>query len=85
MREIVKDTVRLRELASKAVGMVHNPFDKRMHAAGCSTVLERMRATPQSPLWFFPSEAEAAEFLAGHVQRYPTAAWQVARWKTRRR
>jgi hypothetical protein len=79
MREIVRDTDRLRELASESVGVVHNPFDKRMHAAGCTTVRERMRATPESPLWFFPSQTEATDFLAGHVERYPTAAWQIAR------
>ena len=79
MREIVKDTDRLRALAAAGVGVVHNPFDKRMHHAGCSTVRERMRASPDNPAWFFPTHAEAVEFLARHVERYPTATWQVAR------
>jgi hypothetical protein len=72
MREIVKDTVRLRELVSESVGVVHNPFDKRMHHAGCSIVRERIRATANGPVWFFPSHAEATEFLAGDVERYTT-------------
>jgi hypothetical protein len=78
MREIVKDTVRLRALAAAGVGVVHNLFDKRMHDAGCPTVRERMRASSDNPASFFPTHAEAVEFLARHVERCPTAKWQLA-------
>src|SRR4051794_35435392 len=65
-RYVIADTDALRQLHGHARGVIHNPFDKRLHHAGCEFV-SRMTATQRK--WFFPTYDEAQPYLEKHYSR----------------
>lgn len=66
-RTVITDTETLHSLTS---GVVYNPFDRRLHIAGCKSI-GLMRASSSSPKWHFTRHEDAQVFLADHRAARP--------------
>jgi hypothetical protein len=68
-RKIASDG-ELRTISDTGRGFIIDPFNRRLHTAGCPHV---RKMTTGEPKWFALTRAAVAEFLQQRLAQYPTA------------
>jgi hypothetical protein len=74
VRQVITDTAVLRRITD---GLIHNPFDKRLHVVPCESI-DAMQASKNDPKWHFARADEAEVFLDQHHAKWGGKDWDYA-------